>query len=142
MLSILERWTNVSTGCAVSGAVASGEGLLCSRLGGLLDTLAVLRLQKLASSPVDFFTLSPAFSSFLESFSRIRHPEGTSSTGVSVRDLTDVSQAVDPFAARRIDIGLVRANAVFRESLTASAIAFAVKLLPEGGSCGSVRAGT
>ena len=62
--------------------------------------------------------------------------------GVSVLDLTNVSQAVDPFAARRVDIGLVRANAVFRESLTASAVAFAVKLLPEGRSCGSVSTGT
>jgi hypothetical protein len=120
----------------------SGERLLFSWLAGLLGKLVVLRLQKLASSPVDFFTLSSAFSSFFGSFSRIRHPEGTSSTGVSVRDLTDVSQAVDPLAARRVDIGLVRANAVFRESLTASARAFAVKVLLEGRSCGSVRIGT
>jgi hypothetical protein len=142
MLSLLERWSSARRGGAFSGAVESDEGLLCSWLGGLLGKLEVLRFQKPASSPVDFFTLSTAFSSVLGSFSRIRHPEGTSSTGVSVRDLTDVSQAVDPFAARRVDIGLVRANAVFRESLTASAIAFAVKLLPEGRSCGSVRSGT
>ena len=103
--------------------------------------LEVLRPHKPASSPAGFFTLSSAFSSFLISFSRIRQPKGTSSMDVSKRDLTDVSQAVDPFAARKVDIGLVRVSAVFLESLTASAIAFAIKLLPGGGSCGSVRPG-
>jgi hypothetical protein len=58
-----------------------------------------------------------------------------------MRDLTDVSQAVEPFAARKVDIGLVRANAVLRESFTASAIAFPIKLLLGGRSWGSVRAG-
>jgi hypothetical protein len=58
-----------------------------------------------------------------------------------MRDLTDVSQAVDPFALRKVDMGLVRASVVLRESFTASAIAFPIKLLPGGSSWGSVRAG-
>lgn len=140
-LSMLERWLCVWIECAPSGAVAFDEGVICSWVGGLLGELDALRLHRPASSPTDFFTLSSAFSPFFSSFSRIRQPKGTSSTDVSVRDLTDVSQAVDPFVARKVDIGLIRAKAVLRESLTESAIAFAVKLLREGRSCGSVRAG-
>jgi hypothetical protein len=138
---MLERWFCVGAGDAFSGSAVFGESVLCCWPGGVLGALEVLRPHRPASSPVGFFNFSSAFSSFLKSFSRIRQPTGTSSADVSKRDLTDVSQAVDPFDTRKIDIGPVRANAVFRESFTASAVAFAIKLLPEGRSCGSVRAG-
>src|SRR6266404_971964 len=134
---MLERWFDVWTKSAPSGSTELSVEVLCSVPG----VEPVRRPHKPANSPVGFLTFSSTFSSFLPS-SRIRQPNGTSSTDVSMRDLTDVSQAVDPLAARKVDIGLVRAKAVFRESLTASAIAFAVKLLPKGTICGSVRHGT
>lgn len=147
MSSMLERWVGVGVWAEcilLSGAIELSGVVPCSMLGIELVVLegCERRPHKPASSPVGFLAFSSALSSFLPSFSRIRQPNGTSSTEVSMRDLTDVSQAVDPLAARKVDIGLVRAKEVFRESLTALAIAFAVKLLPKGRTCGSVRLGT
>lgn len=142
MSSMLERWVGVCAECILSGAIGLSGGVLCSVPRIELVVLEERRPHKPASSPVGFLAFSSTFSSFLPSFSRIRQPNGTSSTEISMRDLTDVSQAVDPLAARKVDIGLVRAKEVFRESLTALAIAFAVKLLPKGSICGSVRLGT
>jgi hypothetical protein len=139
---MLERWVGVWAEGILSGAIELSGVVLRSVPGMELVVLAVRRPHKPASSPVGFLAFSSAFSSFLLSFSRIRQPNGTSSTEVSMRDLTDVSQAVDPLAARKVDIGLVRAKEVFRDNLTALAIAFAVKLLPKGSTCGSVRLGT
>lgn len=60
------------------------------------------------------------------SFSRIRHPTGASSTGISFLALTDFSQSIDPLELRRRAIGLLRVKGICLVSLSALFTAFAV----------------
>lgn len=60
------------------------------------------------------------------SFSKIRHPTGASSTGISFLALTDFSQSVDPLELRRRAIGLLRVKGICLVSLSALFTAFAV----------------
>lgn len=73
------------------------------------------------------------------SFSTTRQPTGSrSSCTIAGLDFTSASQAVDPFEAKKWAIGLIFVNATFLVSRMASAMFFAVAVLPNWAGGGNV----
>lgn len=82
---------------------------------------------------MDFFSVRVGLVSFVVSGSTIRQPAGISSCLTSTLFLTDSSQAVDAFVAKRWDNGLWRTRGRFRESRRLLCTAFAVFVFGYGG---------
>ena len=134
MLSMLDR--AVGTVPSIF-AVISCTGEATFKASRVLDARL---FHKLANKPLPLFLpFSSTFSSL--SFCRILQPAGTSSSTISTRDFTDNSHAVDPFAAKKFDIGLLFVRRIFRESFIELTIAFPVKLSVNGFNGGNVMSG-
>jgi hypothetical protein len=113
VLSTLER-ADIGGGRAIS-TFASAEGTDDDDL----------RFQNESNPAPCFFGVASIIAA-RSSFSRIRHPTGATSTGISFLALTDFSQSVDPLELRRRAIGLLRVKGICLVSFRALFTAFAV----------------